>query len=61
MTFKDDFISYSEVYCIRYKSEIFAIFLRFKVYLKLLGFRIYRIRLNNKGEYIFKVFLVYLA
>ena len=59
--FKDDFTFYSEVYCIRYKSEIFAMFLRFKVYLESLGFRICRIRLDNGGEYIFKAFLVYLA
>ena len=58
--FKDDFIVYSEVYCIRHKSEIFIIFLRFKAYLELLGFRIYRIRLNNGGEYMFKVFIDYL-
>ena len=61
VTFKDDFIFYSEVYCIRYKSEIFAMFLRFKVYLKSLGFRICRIRLDNGGEYMFKVFLAYLV
>ena len=59
--FKNNFIFYSKVYYIRYKSEIFAIFLRFKIYLKSLSFRIYRIRLNNKKEYIFKIFLVYLA
>ena len=61
VTFKDDFTSYSEVYCIRYKSETFAMFLRFKVYLELLGFRICRIRLDNGGEYMFKAFLAYLA
>ena len=59
--FKNNFTSYSEVYYIRYKSETFAIFLRFKIYLELLDFRIYRIRLNNKEEYISKTFLAYLA
>ena len=33
--FKNDFIFYSKVYYIRYKSETFVIFLRFKVFLKL--------------------------
>ena len=61
ITFKNNFTSYSEVYCIRHKSETFAIFLRFKAYLKSLSFRIYRIRLDNRGEYIFKAFLAYLA
>ena len=32
--FKNDFIYYFEVYYIRYKSETFIIFLRFKIYLK---------------------------
>ena len=41
--FKDDFTSYSKVYYIRHKSETFTIFLRFRVYLKSLGFRICRI------------------
>ena len=35
-------------------------FLRFKIYLKLLSFRIYRIHINNEGEYIFKIFIDYL-
>ena len=34
ITFKDDFIYYFEIYYIHYKSEIFIIFLRFKIYLK---------------------------
>ena len=59
MIFKDNFIVYFEIYYIRYKSEIFIIFLKFKTYLELLSFRIYRIRLNNKDEYIFKTFINY--
>ena len=57
MTFKDDFICYFKVYCIRYKSETFVIFLRFKIYLKSRDYRINRIRLDNGGEYINKAFL----
>ena len=34
MTFKNDFICYLEIYYIRYKNEIFVIFLRLKIYLK---------------------------
>ena len=51
--FKNNFICYFKIYYIRYKSEIFAIFLRFKIYLKFLKFYIYYIRINNKREYIF--------
>ena len=58
--FKNDFISYSKVYCIRYKSETFVIFLRFKVFLESRDYKICRIRLDNGGEYMFKVFLNYL-
>ena len=58
--FKNDFIFYSEVYCIRYKSETFIIFLRFKVFLKSRSYKIYRIRLDNEREYMFKIFLNYL-
>ena len=61
ITFKDDFIYYFEIYCIRYKSEIFVIFLRFKIYLKFRGYRINHIRLDNENEYINKVFLECLA
>ena len=32
--FKNDFIYYFKIYYIRYKSEIFIMFLRFKTYLK---------------------------
>ena len=60
MTFKNDFISYFEVYCIRHKNETFVIFLRFKVFLESRDYKIYRIRLDNKREYIFKIFLNYL-
>ena len=60
MIFKNDFIFYSEVYCIRHKSETFVIFLRFKVFLKSRSYKIYRIRLDNEREYMFKVFLNYL-
>ena len=60
MIFKNDFISYSEVYYIRYKSKTFIMFLRFKVFLELRGYKICRIRLDNEKEYIFKVFLNYL-
>ena len=34
ITFKNDFIYYFKIYYIRYKSEIFIIFLHFKIYLK---------------------------
>ena len=60
MTFKNDFTFYSKVYYIRYKSETFIIFLRFKVFLESRDYKIYRIRLDNKREYIFKIFLNYL-
>ena len=53
---KNDFIYYFKIYYIRYKSEIFIIFLRFKIYLKFRYYRIYRIRLDNKNEYIINVF-----
>ena len=59
MTFKNGFISYFEIYCIRYKSETFIIFLRFKIYLKSRDYRIYYIRFNNKDEYINKTFFEY--
>ena len=60
MIFKNDFTSYSEVYYIRHKSETFVIFLRFKVFLESRDYKIYRIRLDNKREYMFKTFLNYL-
>ena len=60
MIFKNNFISYSKVYCIRYKSETFIMFLRFKAFLESRDYKIYRIRLDNKGEYMFKIFLNYL-
>ena len=60
MTFKNNFIFYSEVYCIRHKSETFVIFLRFKVFLESRDYKICRIRLDNGGEYMFKAFLNYL-
>ena len=56
MIFKNDFIYYFEIYYIRYKSEIFIIFLYFKTYLKFRDYRINRIRLDNKDEYINKAF-----
>ena len=59
MTFKDDFIYYFEIYCIRYKSETFIIFLHYKIYLKSRDYRIYYIRFNNKDEYINKTFFEY--
>ena len=61
MTFKDDFICYFKIYYIHYKSEIFIIFLRFKIYLKSRDYRINRIRFNNENEYINKIFLKCLA
>ena len=61
VTFKDDFICYFKIYYIRYKNEIFIMFLRFKIYLKSRDYRIYRIRLDNKDEYIINVFLEYLV
>ena len=60
MIFKNNFIFYSKVYYIRHKSETFIIFLRFKVFLKSRSYKIYRIRLDNEKEYIFKIFLNYL-
>ena len=60
ITFKNNFISYSKVYYIRYKSETFIIFLRFKVFLESRSYKIYRIRLDNEREYMFKAFLNYL-
>ena len=60
ITFKNDFISYSKVYCIRHKSETFIIFLRFKAFLESRDYKIYRIRLDNEREYMFKTFLNYL-
>ena len=58
--FKNNFTSYSKVYYIRYKSETFVIFLRFKAFLELRNYKIYRIRLDNKRKYMFKIFLNYL-
>ena len=55
--FKNDFIYYFEIYYIRYKNEIFVIFLRFKTYLKSRDYRIYRIYFDNENEYIINVFL----
>ena len=60
MIFKNNFIFYFKVYCIRYKSETFVMFLRFKVFLELRDYKIYRIRLDNEREYMFKIFLNYL-
>ena len=59
MTFKDDYIEYSKIYYIHFKSEIFAIFLHFKNYFDFLKYKINRIRINNNNEYINKVFLNY--
>ena len=61
VTFKDDFIYYFEIYYIYHKSEIFVIFLHFKIYLKSRDYRIYRICLDNENEYINKIFLKCLA
>ena len=58
--FKNDFIFYSEVYYIRHKSETFVMFLRFKAFLESRDYKIYRIRLDNEKEYMFKTFLNYL-
>ena len=60
ITFKNNFISYSEVYCIRHKNETFIMFLRFKAFLESRDYKIYRIRLDNEKEYMFKTFLNYL-
>ena len=60
ITFKNDFIYYFKIYYIRYKNKIFVMFLRFKTYLKFRDYRINRIRLDNKNEYINKVFFKYL-
>ena len=60
ITFKNDFVYYFEIYYIRYKSEIFVMFLRFKTYLKFYDYRINYIRFDNEGEYINKVFFKYL-
>ena len=58
--FKNNFIFYSKVYYIRHKSKTFVIFLRFKVFLESRDYKIYRIRLDNEKEYMFKIFLNYL-
>ena len=60
VTFKNNFIFYFKVYCVRHKSETFIMFLRFKVFLESRDYKICRIRLDNGGEYMFKVFLNYL-
>ena len=60
MIFKNNFTFYFKVYCIRHKSKTFIIFLRFKVFLESRNYKIYRIRLDNKREYMFKIFLNYL-
>ena len=52
--FKNNFICYFEIYYIYHKNKIFVIFLHFKIYLKSRDYRIYRIRLDNKNEYIIK-------
>ena len=57
--FKNNFIFYSKVYYIRYKSETFVMFLRFKAFLESRDYKICRVRLNNKREYMFKIFLNY--
>ena len=59
ITFKNDYIEYSKIYYIRFKSEIFTIFLYFKNYLDFLEYKINRIRINNNNEYINKIFLDY--
>ena len=61
ITFKNDFIYYFKIYYIRYKSEIFVIFLRFKPYLKSHDYRIYRIRFDDENEYIINIFFEYLV
>ena len=58
--FKNNFIFYSKVYCIRHKNKTFVMFLRFKVFLESRDYKIYRIRLDNEREYMFKIFLNYL-
>ena len=60
MIFKNNFIFYSKVYYIRHKNKTFVMFLRFKVFLESRDYKIYRIRLDNEKEYIFKIFLNYL-
>ena len=60
ITFKNNFISYSKVYCIRHKNKTFIMFLRFKAFLESRDYKICRIRLDNEREYMFKVFLNYL-
>ena len=56
ITFKNDFIYYFKIYYIRYKSKIFIIFLRFKIYLKSRDYQINRIRFDNENKYINKTF-----
>ena len=60
ITFKNDYIEYSKIYYIRFKNEIFIIFLYFKNYLDFLEYKINRIRINNNIEYNNKTFLNYL-
>ena len=59
ITFKNDYIKYLKIYYIRFKSEIFIIFLRFKIYLESLEYKINRIYINNNNEYINKKFINY--
>ena len=59
ITFKNDYIEYSKIYYIRFKSEIFTIFLYFKDYFNFFEYKINRIRINNNNEYINKAFLNY--
>ena len=60
ITFKNDFIYYFEIYYIYHKNKTFIIFLRFKIYLKFRDYQINHIHLNNKNEYINKIFFEYL-
>ena len=57
--FKNNFIVYFKIYYIYHKNEISVIFLKFKIYSKLLNFKIFRIHFDNKSEYIFKIFINY--
>ena len=59
ITFKNDYIEYSKIYNIRFKNKIFTIFLRFKIYLESLEYKINRIRIDNNSEYINKAFINY--
>ena len=59
ITFKNNYIEYLKMYYIRFKNNIFIIFLYFKNYFNFLKYNINRIRINNNNKDINKIFLDY--